>query len=53
LIKNVTPANKMLYEDQLYRFNFGEDCPVFDRLYEYCLSYTSGSVAGASLLNDK
>ena len=24
--------------------NFGEDCPVLDRLYDYCLTYTSGSV---------
>jgi len=24
-----------------------------ERLYEYCLTYTSGSVAAATLLNDK
>ena len=24
--------------------NFGEDCPVIDRLHDYCLTYASGSV---------
>ena len=24
--------------------NFCEDCPVIDRLYDYCLSYSSGTV---------
>lgn len=33
LIKVVHPNNKHLHEDQLYRFNFGEDCPVMERLY--------------------
>ena len=28
LIRNVTPENRHQYEDQLYRFNFKEDCPV-------------------------
>ncbi len=25
----------------------GEDCPVFDGLYEFCASYVAGSVRGA------
>ncbi|KAL4436177.1 hypothetical protein ABPG74_018161 [Tetrahymena malaccensis] len=50
LIQKVHPNNKHFYEDQLYRFNFGEDCPVLDRLYDYCLTYAAGSVAGANLL---
>ena len=29
----------------------GEDCPVFDGLYEYCCTYTGGSLAGAARLN--
>lgn len=33
--------------------NFCEDCPVLDRLYDFCLCYTSGSVAGATLLADQ
>ena len=36
---------------QLQRFNVGEDCPVFDGLYEFCQISTGGSVAGAVKLN--
>lgn len=32
------------YVRQLQRFNVGEDCPVFDGLYEYCQIYASGSI---------
>lgn len=44
LIRNVTPENRVNFEDQLYRFNFKEDCPVMERLYDYCVSYSSGSI---------
>jgi len=29
---------------QLQRFNVGEDCPVFDGLFEFCQLYASGSI---------
>lgn len=32
------------YVRQLQRFNVGEDCPVFDGLYEFCQIYASGSI---------
>jgi hypothetical protein len=32
------------YTRQLQRFNVGEDCPVFDGLFEFCQIYTSGSL---------
>ena len=31
--------------------NVGEDCPVFDGLYEFCQLSSGGSVAGAVKLN--
>lgn len=31
--------------------NVGEDCPVFDGLYEFCQLSAGGSVAGAVKLN--
>ena len=40
------------YIRQLQRFNVGEDCPVFDGLFEYCQIYTSGSIGGAVRLNE-
>jgi len=41
------------YVRQLQRFNVGEDCPVFDGLFEFCQIYTSGSIGGAVRLNQQ
>lgn len=42
---NVVGTDNMAdYVRQLQRFNVGEDCPVFDGLYEYCQIYASGSI---------
>ena len=51
-LKLVTPDNMHEYMRQLQRFNVGEDCPVFDGLFEFCQIYTSGSVGGAKRLNN-
>ena len=29
----------------------GEDCPVFEGLYNFCTKYTGGSIGGAVILN--
>ena len=34
-------------------FSVGEDCPIFDGVYDYCCRYTGGSLRGASLINSK
>lgn len=52
LLKNVTPENKDQFEDDMYRFNFGDDCPVFANLYDYCLLYSTGSILGAQFINE-
>ncbi len=39
------------YTRQLQRFNVGEDCPVFDGIFEFCRLCTSGSIGGAARLN--
>jgi histone deacetylase 1/2 len=39
------------YNKQMQRFNVGEDCPVFDGLYEFCQLSGGGSVASAVKLN--
>lgn len=51
-LKSITPDNMQDYARQLGRFNVGEDCPVFDGLFEFCRLYTSGSIGGADRLND-
>lgn len=52
-LKYVTPENMSESLRQLQRFNVGEDCPVFDGLFQYCMLYSSGSIGGAKRLNAK
>jgi histone deacetylase 1/2 len=50
-LNTISPDNTHVYQEQMKRFNVGEDCPVFNGLYEYCQRYTSGSICGAVRLN--
>mmetsp|Transcript_13112 Transcript_13112/g.28756 ORF Transcript_13112/g.28756 Transcript_13112/m.28756 type:complete len:451 (+) Transcript_13112:82-1434(+) len=51
-LRLISPDNMGDYIRQLQRFNVGEDCPVFDGLFEFCQIYASGSIGGAVRLND-
>ncbi|KAL2080089.1 hypothetical protein ACEWY4_023882 [Coilia grayii] len=50
-LRSIRPDNMSEYSKQMQRFNVGEDCPVFDGLFEFCQLSTGGSVAGAVKLN--
>ena len=50
-MRKVTPENQYEFLRELKRYNVGEDCPVFDGLYDYCRTYTGGSMGGALKLN--
>ncbi|CAF2054566.1 unnamed protein product [Rotaria magnacalcarata] len=52
-IQNVGPDNIMEFNKQMQRFNVGEDCPVFEGVYEFCQISAGGSLAGAVKLNRK
>lgn len=52
-LRIITPDNMHEYLRHLQRFNVGEDCPVFDGLFEFCQLYTSGSIGGAVRLNQQ
>ncbi|RLN65711.1 hypothetical protein BBJ28_00016790, partial [Nothophytophthora sp. Chile5] len=52
-LRLVTPDNMHEYLRQLQRFNVGEDCPVFDGVFEFCQLYASASIGGAAKLNAK
>ena len=52
-LKNVTPDNQGEYAKKMKRFFAGDDCPVFDGLYEYAQLYTGGSIGGAIKINRK
>ncbi|KAG7265350.1 hypothetical protein CRUP_027075 [Coryphaenoides rupestris] len=50
-LRSIRPDNMSEYSKQMQRFNVGEDCPVFDGLFEFCQLSAGGSVAGAVKLN--
>nr|CDS23263.1 histone deacetylase 1 [Echinococcus granulosus] len=50
-LQSIRPDNMLDYTKQMQRFNVGEDCPVFDGLFEFCQLSAGGSVAGAVKLN--
>uniref|UniRef100_A0A0D9S5B4 Histone deacetylase 1 n=1 Tax=Chlorocebus sabaeus TaxID=60711 RepID=A0A0D9S5B4_CHLSB len=50
-LSSIRPDNMLEYSKQMQRFNIGEDCPVFDGLFEFCQLSTGGSVASAVKLN--
>uniref|UniRef100_A0A1I7TU87 Histone deacetylase n=1 Tax=Caenorhabditis tropicalis TaxID=1561998 RepID=A0A1I7TU87_9PELO len=52
-LKNVRSDNISSFTDQAARFSVGEDCPVFDGLYEFCQLSCGGSLAAAANLNRK
>uniref|UniRef100_A0A1I8G7H4 Histone deacetylase n=1 Tax=Macrostomum lignano TaxID=282301 RepID=A0A1I8G7H4_9PLAT len=33
-------------------FNVGDDCPVFDGIFDFCSAYTGASIQGAQLINN-
>eukprot|EP00181_Compsopogon_caeruleus_P003537 CAMPEP_0184681042 /NCGR_PEP_ID=MMETSP0312-20130426/3995_1 /TAXON_ID=31354 /ORGANISM="Compsopogon coeruleus, Strain SAG 36.94" /LENGTH=501 /DNA_ID=CAMNT_0027131609 /DNA_START=164 /DNA_END=1669 /DNA_ORIENTATION=- len=50
-LKTVAPERLLEMQPLLARFNAGEDCPVFDGLWDFCQLSAGGSLAGAEVLN--
>ncbi|KAK9463849.1 uncharacterized protein V1516DRAFT_668861 [Lipomyces oligophaga] len=50
-LSRVTPDNMDLFAKEQVKFNVGDDCPVFDGLYEFCSISGGGSMEGAARLN--
>ncbi|KAK9379390.1 uncharacterized protein V2V93DRAFT_373672 [Kockiozyma suomiensis] len=50
-LSRVTPDNIELFAKEQVKFNVGDDCPVFDGLYEFCSISGGGSMEGAARLN--
>lgn len=50
-LRLVSPDNMAEYSKQLIRFNVGEDCPVFDGMFQFCQISAGGSLGGAVKLN--
>ena len=50
-LAKITPDTQHEHAAQMQRYNLGEDCPIFDGLFDFCKLYTGGSVDGAVRLN--
>ena len=50
-LQMITPQNMANHAKQIQRFNIGDDCPIFDGLYDFCKTSAGGSIAGAVKLN--
>ena len=51
-LKQVMPGDveNVDQSDNVARFNFGDDCPIFDGLYNYCSLYAGGTIDAARKL---
>ena len=50
-LSRITPDTASEHMQSMQRFNLGEDCPIFDGLFDFCKLYTGGSIDGAVRLN--
>ena len=50
-LQKVTPDNMDTYSKEQTKYNVGDDCPVFDGLFEFCSISAGGSMEGAARLN--
>ncbi|CAG8516267.1 375_t:CDS:10, partial [Acaulospora colombiana] len=49
-LERVTPVNVEELSQQQTRFNVGEDCPIFEGLFEFCSISAGGSIDAANKL---
>ncbi|KAJ9662862.1 histone deacetylase [Neophaeococcomyces mojaviensis] len=50
-LAKVTPDNMESFQKEQQKYNVGDDCPVFDGLFEFCGISAGGSMEGAARLN--
>lgn len=50
-LAKVTPDNMEQFQKEQQKYNVGDDCPVFDGLFEFCGISAGGSMEGAARLN--
>lgn len=50
-LARITPVNMNSFIKEQHKYNVGDDCPVFDGLFEYCSISAGGSMEGAARLS--
>lgn len=51
-LQRVTPQNVQGFTKSLSHYNVGDDCPVFEGLFDFCSMYTGASLEGSIRLNN-
>ncbi|KAK4396755.1 Histone deacetylase 9 [Sesamum angolense] len=52
-LQRITPNTQELFSNEMVKYNLGEDCPVFDNLFEFCQIYAGGTIDAARRLNNQ
>ncbi|KAL7421485.1 histone deacetylase [Cryptotrichosporon argae] len=50
-LHRITPENAAAFGKEQTKYNVGDDCPIFDGLFEYCSISAGGSMEGAARLS--
>ncbi|KAF8321687.1 histone deacetylase [Clavulina sp. PMI_390] len=50
-LNRINPSNMNSYVREQLKYNVGDDCPVFDGLFDYCSISAGGSMEGAARLS--
>ncbi|KAJ6245406.1 histone deacetylase 3 [Anaeramoeba flamelloides] len=50
-LSKINPSNQNVYEEEKYKYYVGQDCPIFENMFQFCQISSRGSVAGAKQLN--
>lgn len=50
-LHRITPDNEAQFAKEQVKYNVGDDCPIFDGLFEYCSISAGGSMEGAARLS--
>ncbi|RPD81729.1 histone deacetylase [Lentinus tigrinus ALCF2SS1-7] len=50
-LNKITPSNMNSFIKEQHKYNVGDDCPVFDGLFDYCAISAGGSMEGAARLS--
>ncbi|KAF9596994.1 hypothetical protein IFM89_014708 [Coptis chinensis] len=52
-LHRINPDTQHLFTPEMKRYNLGEDCPVFENLFEFCQMYAGGTIDAARRLNNQ
>ncbi|KAL8234972.1 hypothetical protein R6Q59_021072, partial [Mikania micrantha] len=44
LLQRINPDTQHLFPEEMAKFKLGEDCPVFDDMFEFCQIYAGGTI---------